>query len=316
MKKLILLLTVLIFLTIQNQAQTVNDADGNVYDTIHIGTQVWLKENLATTKYNDGSLIPSVTNRTKWFHLTSPGYCWYNNDSVTYKNPYGALYNWYTVNTNKLCPAGWHVPSNEEWHTLVKFLDPSATDCYCTESALAGNDLKEAGLTHWGTGNTATNNSGFIALGAGFRNYYDSSYEGHTAVAYFWTSTHTAGYPTMWLRLLNNNNSNVYEYLDYPNQGFSVRCIIDSVTTGGLNNIMFKEILKIYPNPASDNINIDNINEQNIQMHIYNLIGECVMQRELNGGTNNIDIHTLLSGIYIIQLTGSDWTVQSKLTKE
>jgi len=315
MKKIILLFASLVFFTAKDQAQTVTDKDGNIYDTVHIGTQVWLKENLATTKFNDGSLIPSVPNRTKWFALTSPGYCWYNNDSATYKNPYGALYNWYTVNTGKLCPTGWHVPTNEEWHTLVKFLDPSATDCYCTESSLAGNDLKEAGLTHWGTGNTATNSSGFTALGGGFRNYYDSSFEGHTAVAYYWTATQYTPNPTVWQRILSNGNANVLEYLDYKNQGMSVRCMQDSPATG-VNEINYKNIFKLYPDPAIDNVYIDCANEQNVQMQAYNIIGECVMQRELNDGVNNIDIHFLQKGIYTIRLTGSNWAVQCKMIKE
>ena len=93
------------FITITSSSNTtVTDADGNVYHTITIGTQTWTVENLRTTKYNDGTAIPNVTNTTSWRNLTTPGYCWYNNDSTTYKATYGALYNWYAVNTGKLAP--------------------------------------------------------------------------------------------------------------------------------------------------------------------------------------------------------------------
>ncbi len=96
--------------------------DGNVYNIVIIGTHVWMKENLKTTKYNDGSNIPLVIDSTTWVNLTTPGYCWYNNDATSHKNTYGALYNWYAVNTGKLCPAGWYVPSDTEWQTLMNYL--------------------------------------------------------------------------------------------------------------------------------------------------------------------------------------------------
>ena len=95
------------------QAQTVKDIDGNVYKTVTIGKQVWMMENLKTTKYNDGKTIPLVTDNTAWTDLTASEYCWYNND-IANKKVYGALYNWYTVNTNKLCPKGWHVSADAE----------------------------------------------------------------------------------------------------------------------------------------------------------------------------------------------------------
>jgi len=152
--KTILLIAALAFITFINQAQTVTDLDGNVYDTIHIGTQVWLKENLKTTKYNNGTSIPLVKDSAVWCSRTTPAYCWYYNDSVTYKNPYGALYNWYTVNTGMLCPAGWHVPTDGEWHTLILRYDPASTMGYHVESSTAGDYLKEAGSAHWNIYNT------------------------------------------------------------------------------------------------------------------------------------------------------------------
>jgi len=102
--------------------EIVTDYDGNNYKTTKIGNQVWMKESLKTTKYNDGTSIPLVTEPTTWSNLTTPGYCWYNNDQATYKATYGALYNWFTVNTGKLCSTNWHVPSDTEWTTLTDYL--------------------------------------------------------------------------------------------------------------------------------------------------------------------------------------------------
>lgn len=139
----------------------VTDADGNVYHTVKIGTQLWTVENLKTTKFNDGSSIPLVTDGTLWMNLTTPGYCWYDNDAATNKATYGALYNWYAIHTGKLAPVGWHVPTTEEWATLAAYLGGDT---------VAGGKLKETDTAHWSSPNTgATNESGFSALPGGYR---------------------------------------------------------------------------------------------------------------------------------------------------
>jgi uncharacterized protein (TIGR02145 family) len=137
----------------------VSDIDGNDYKTIQIGIQEWMAENLKTTKYNDGNSIPNVTDFIEWSDLITGVYCWYKNDASAYKATYGALYNWFTVSTGKLCPAGWHVPSDAEWTTLYGYLGGAG---------VAGGKLKETGTTHWISPNTgATNSSGFTALPGG-----------------------------------------------------------------------------------------------------------------------------------------------------
>ncbi len=196
---------------------TVIDADGNVYHTVTIGTQCWMVENLKTTKYNDGTAIPLVTDDTAWAGLTTPGYCWYNNDKLTYGNTYGALYNWYTVNTGKLCPAGWHIPSDAEWTTLTTFLGGES---------VAGGKMKEAGTTHWASLNTGANNSsGFTALPAGYR-ASDGTFSGIGDYGYWWSST-KRNTSNAWNRVLFYNFFGVERY-NYPKQyGFSVRCVRD-----------------------------------------------------------------------------------------
>ena len=142
---------------------SIKDIDGNKYKTVTIGTQVWMAENLKTTKFNDGTPIPMVKENDAWANLTTPAFSWYNNDSIDNKRNYGALYNWYTVSTNKLCPVGWHVPTEAEWATITAYLG---------EVGLAGGKLKDAGTVHWRTPNTgATNESGFTALPGGYRSF-------------------------------------------------------------------------------------------------------------------------------------------------
>ena len=144
-----------------NSSDSVTDIDGNVYKTVPIGGQEWMTENLKVTRFNDGSAIPMVTDNSDWSILTTAGYCIYNNDPNTYQKTYGALYNWYAVKTNSLCPAGWHVPTIQEWLTLENYLGGSQI----------GGSLKETGSIHWNTESdpVATNNTGFTALPGGER---------------------------------------------------------------------------------------------------------------------------------------------------
>ncbi len=98
------------------------DKNNNNYTVVKIGNQTWMAENLKTTRFNDGTPIPLVSDNTTWSTLSTPGYCWYNNDSVNFKDFGGALYNWYAVNTAKLAPPGWHVPTDAEWTTLTNYV--------------------------------------------------------------------------------------------------------------------------------------------------------------------------------------------------
>jgi uncharacterized protein (TIGR02145 family) len=172
-----------------------------------------MAKNLKTTKYNDNTAIPLVTDNTAWSKLTSPGYCWYDNSVVTY----GALYNWYTVNTGKFCPTGWHVPSDAEWTTLTTYLGGDS---------VAGGKLKETGTAHWYSPNTgATNETGFTALPGGFR-YYVGPFSSIGYDGNWWSSFKTST-ANDWPRGMNYNFSNVYRPTYSLRSGFSVRCLRD-----------------------------------------------------------------------------------------
>ena len=120
--KNLLICTVFFTLTFPIHAQTVTDIDGNIYNTVTIGVQTWMKENLKTTQYNDGTSIPLVPDDSIWAGLNTPAYCWNENNEKSYKNTYGALYNWFAVNTGKLCPEGWHVSTDSDWTTMGNYL--------------------------------------------------------------------------------------------------------------------------------------------------------------------------------------------------
>ena len=192
---------------------SIYDLEGNKYRTIQIGTQTWMAENLKSTRYNDGTDIPFVLDVSAWALLTTPGYCWYNNDSVGY----GAIYNWYTVNTGKLCPEGWHVPSDEEWTTLTDFLGGKSS---------AGGKLKETGTSHWLDPNTgATNESGFTGLPTGYRNY-GGGFSSIKNYGFWWTSTEWSS-TGAWYRDVNFSYTSVDRSNSNKKSGATVRCLKD-----------------------------------------------------------------------------------------
>lgn len=193
------------------------DIDGNTYNTVTIGDQVWMKENLKVTKLNDGTDIPLVTDSDTWFQTSNPGCSWYGNDEATYAATYGAMYNWYTVSTGELCPEDWHVPTDEEWTALTDYLGGEE---------VAGSKLKETGTQHWESPNTdATNETGFTALPGGYRSNGGTFYSiGSTGN--WWTSS-AKDEIYVWNRRMNANLSNVSRGNSNKNFGFSVRCIKD-----------------------------------------------------------------------------------------
>jgi uncharacterized protein (TIGR02145 family) len=193
----------------------VTDIEGNIYKTVITGTQEWMAENLKTTRFNDGTVIPLVADTTAWSNLSSPGYCWYNNDEQTYKKTYGVLYNGYTVSTGKLCPTGWHVPDKAEWQLLRDFLGDTIN---------GGGKMKEAGTEHWYPPNKgADNSSGFTALASGIR-YFEGTF---SAILYYtgiWSNTDVKS-DDEWFLSLYFGDAMVKLSRTPKTYGFSVRCV-------------------------------------------------------------------------------------------
>jgi len=208
----------------------IDTRDGQEYKWVRIGEQIWMAENLRATKYNDGTDIPLVTDKTAWTNLTSPAYCYYNNDGDL-KDTYGALYNWYTVGTEKLAPTGWHVPTETEWNELEMTLGMKQSeidDCFICGtnegSKMAGN--KELWIDGVLVHDANFGSSGFNALPAGYRagsygTFFNIGNSTHWWAATKWSGDNVIYRSLLWryTEILHQNSSR--------QQGFSIRCVKD-----------------------------------------------------------------------------------------
>ncbi len=212
--------------------QGVTDIDGNTYATVIIGQQEWMAENLRVTRFNDGSSIPHLTEGSDWVQLTTPAYCWYNNDEADHKNTYGALYSWFvsegdSKSGENICPEGWHVPTDAEWSSLIRFLDPNSDPNELQESLIAGGKLKAAGTANWNTPNTgATNETGFAGLPGGYRDQ-GGNFVQKGDLGRWWSADAHQTYGSAWWRSLGNASSKVTRHHLLKRQANSIRCIKD-----------------------------------------------------------------------------------------
>ena len=192
--------------------------NGYTYTSIVLGNgQEWMAENLRTTTYANGDPIPNVTDANQWVNLTTGAWVHYNNDSQ-YENPYGKLYNWYTVNDPRnVCPTGWHVPTDAEWTVLSDYLGGEP---------VAGGKMKSTGTQYWSSPNTdATNESGFSGLPGGDR-FGSGTFGSIGSLGYWWSSTES-GTNGAWDRGLDYSSGGVYRYDVNERVGLSVRCLRD-----------------------------------------------------------------------------------------
>ncbi len=196
------------------------DVDGNRYDTVKIGEQVWMAENLKATHLKDGSPISRVENYDEWANLSLPAYCWYNNDSAN-RDIYGALYNSYVIETGRLCPEGWHVPTDEDWAEL---------ESYYHGAMESGASLKATGTEYWKTPNAgASDTDGFSALPGGYRSY-TGPFNLVRIAGFWWTSTEQSWYasdPKLLFRSMKYDLEEVVSNTAEKTNGLSVRCVKD-----------------------------------------------------------------------------------------
>lgn len=209
---------------------TLTDINGNVYNAVQIGSQCWMRENLRVRNYRNGTAIPEITNNASWKGLTTGARCWYNVDSATYAAIYGAMYNWYAcVDTNGLCPAGWHVPTDLEWKALE--IAVGMSPAVANNSGYRGNDeggkLKDTTTVYWEPPNTgATNSSGYTGLPGGYRLGSDGTFASEGQIGYWWTST-AFSTSSAWYHALVYNYPGVARISYGIKTGFSVRCLKD-----------------------------------------------------------------------------------------
>jgi uncharacterized protein (TIGR02145 family) len=225
---------------------TVTDIDDNVYKTVLIGSQCWMKENLKTTSYKNSTPIPNVIDASEWLNLVSGAYVWYDNDT-SWKDKYGALYNWFTtMDPSGLCPTGWHVPSNAEWTQLVDYVvaqgfpnewnNPSGTanalkSCRQVNSPL-GADCNTTENPRWDAQSThhGFDQFGFSVLPGSYRS--SNGLFDYIGSAGYWWSSNEVSSCSAWHHYQINHFGNVFDIVENKNYGFSVRCLKDEVRTG------------------------------------------------------------------------------------
>jgi uncharacterized protein (TIGR02145 family) len=241
MQRIVFTVTILFVLLISCKKKDdvesgVRDQDGNLYETITIGSQEWMAENLKTTKLNDGTDIPNVTDDSEWSALTSSALCWYDNNESTNKNTYGALYNWYAASSGKLCPQGWHVPTDQEWTSLENYL---AANGYNYDGSTGSNNyaIALASVNGWtpaqetgAVGNTdfpeKRNSTGFNGLPGGVRDANQHIFGSIGNYGMWWTSTENNS-TEAWDRGLSSGYSSLGRANVLKVHGFSVRCLKD-----------------------------------------------------------------------------------------
>jgi uncharacterized protein (TIGR02145 family) len=276
--------------------QTVTDIDNNNYNTITIGSQEWMKENLKTSRYSNGDIIPTTgtiagndsTSKFQWF---------YEDDSLT-NSVYGRLYTWYAVkDVRNVCPAGWHVPDELEWITLSDFLGGDS---------VAGLELKETGAIYWlTTDSNVMNSTGFSGLGGGLRGN-PSGFIGKNNFGLFWSSTAwgSSSFQRANLFKLQANYNSLEETVAVANCGLSVRCIKD--ITSNTQNGIHKLQINIYPNPATDFINIHRTTSSIATVHIKltDHFGRTAFENKYfnNSDQISIDVRQFSAGVYHLSL--------------
>jgi uncharacterized protein (TIGR02145 family) len=295
MTKNTLFVSLFLLQSITGFSQTVNDVDGNTYNTVTIGNQVWMAENLKTTKFNNQNPIPLVTDNTLWSSQTQAAYCYYQEDE-SLANEYGNLYNWHVVNdTRNVCPIGYHVPAISEWEELINFLGGVA---------VAGGKLKEIGFAHWLTPNTgATNSNGFNLLPSGWRAHNNGSYENLTYMAYQWSSSSVDALNSSVL-LVGYDSEAAYTSDSHILTGLPIRCLKDE--TSSLIENQGHLPLFIYPNPANDIVKIHCRKKTFHTVNLIDVCGKVVDSSTIDNDECSFNVSNIPSGTYIIDLVGQN----------
>lgn len=302
-----LLLLFLVLLQINLSAQTITDIDGNIYPTITIGSQTWMQENLKTTHFNNGIAIPTTTAATM-VDSTSLFQWAYNNDSNNI-NDYGRLYTWFTVvNSNQLCPTGWHVPDQTEWQTLSSFLGGET---------LAGSKMKETGTVHWSVTDSSVDNSSFFTGLPGGMRGNPMGFGNLGSYGNFWSSTPLGTISSFQRGICFNlqaTNSQFLESVAVANCGMSVRCIKNSSTSK--ENIGMENEIQVFPNPSLSHIFIQFESPVLSTLYMYSIEGKLMLQKSLTEKLNIIEIENLERGLYFLKIVGEGFEVERKFVKE
>jgi uncharacterized protein (TIGR02145 family) len=286
---------------------TLTDIDGNIYQTVTIGTQVWMKENLKTTHYRNGDSIGTTYPATyNYMSESNPKYQWAYSGNDSFANIYGRLYTGYAAtDSRKVCPTGWHVPTSNEWKTLIDYLGGGM---------VAHGKLKESGTTHWESPNSdATNESGFTGLPGGLRG--ETTFEDMEISGHYWAANEQ--YPGWLYRLLLNYEPFETTYFlnsASPVNAWAVRCLNDTlIETTSIENAQNKIKISINPNPASSLVTLffGTTLVKEALIKLFNLQGNLVFSKTFHNTTSaTIDLTGFPKGLYVIKLN-LDGTVYS-----
>jgi uncharacterized protein (TIGR02145 family) len=192
------------------------DADGNNYASLVLGTQVWLRNNLSATHFNDGSPIPLAAGNEEWMAADGPAYCWYNHESTGPKHGHGALYNWHVAHSGKICPTGWRVPTDKDWYTLIAYLDKIISKDPDQPGGKPLVPLQKSATSP----DDAIHTTGIFMNSKGGGRNSDGVFHGIGVVGYFWS----------WTECGTDGSVVEATSMDYPfcankSMGYSIRCI-------------------------------------------------------------------------------------------
>ena len=306
---------------ITNAQMTISDIDGNVYNTLTIGNQTWMKENLKVTHYCNGDLIPDINNTQIWASLTTGASCDCNyspgNSAI-----YGKLYNFYTVtDSRKLCPIGWKVPTNAEWTELSNYLTSNGYGFHVGGNDIAKSMASTSGWLNYSTpgfvGNdqSSNNSSGFTALPAGYQSNY-GVVPNNFSTTKWWSSSIFYMDIAYDRGLLFNSNILLSQSSD-SNNGYSIRCLKND--NNGTQNLNIKEDFEIYFNSATDILCINLLNHtflKNKQVFIYDTQGKLLLQQTITQQQTELNISQFAKGIYVVKVQNEKEIMQSKFIKE
>lgn len=295
------LLTTIFFIAIDSSAQTdsITDIDGNVYQTMAIGTQWWMTENLKVTRFNNGDSMPYLKKAEDWAASDGAAYCFYAN-RTNFIDQYGLLYNWYVAEDDReVCPSGWHVSTDDDWIVLEQHLGMSieqSEGMTAWRGTTEGDKLKDESFG-------GNNSSGFTALGTGYR-HPDGTFKSMGSDNDYWTSTpyDNQGSTEGILHGLKNDKSTVVRNFHVPGFGFCIRCVRNDAVK--VEEPIPESGSSIYPNPAGNQLFIKNANGN--RLTICNLTGQVVWSEEIPSQDHPVDMSGLSSGTYLVSLKSTE----------
>ena len=310
----------------------VKDIDGNSYKTVKIGEQIWMAENLKVTQYRNGDPIPNLTDENDWENTEQGAYCNYDNNEDNVET-YGRLYNWYAVDDKRgLAPRGWHISTDDEIKELEMYLGLSQSEAGedgprgTNEGSKLANrkDLWDDGILQ---NNPEFGTSGFDFLPGGYRYYGNGNYSHMGSLGYFWSSTEY-GSNYAWYRELYYNTSEVGRYGGSKKDGFSVRCVKDSISLSIKPEVIIPEGFALhqnFPNPFNPNTSLryDLLEQAQVTLTVYDMLGRVVTQlinttqeagyRSVQWNATDIHGKPVSAGVYLYQIRAGEFVQTRKM---